>query len=55
MEAFLRRLDIVVQRLRDDVPWAKYDRRSVALLLAQLTQFMEDALGINVRWAPFSF
>ena len=52
VEAFLRRLDTVVQRLRDDVPWAKYDRRSVALLLAQLTQFMEDALGINVRCMP---
>ena len=37
-----------MQRLKEDVPLAKYDRRSLAQLLAQLTQFMEDALGVNV-------
>jgi hypothetical protein len=48
-EAYLEKLEPVVQRLRDDVPLAKFDRRSLAQLLAQLSQFMEDALGINVR------
>ncbi len=32
------------------VAWqARYDRKSLGQLVAQLLQFMEDALGINVR------
>ena len=38
----------MVQRLQDEMPHAKFERRSIAHLLAQLMQFMEDALGINV-------
>ena len=45
-------LDPVLQRLTNDIPQAGYDRRSLAQLVLHLQQFMEIALGINVRPAP---
>ena len=48
-DSFLRKLDPIVHRLQDEVPHARYDRTSLAQLIAQIMQFMEDALGVNVR------
>lgn len=47
-DAYLWRLEPVVQQLQKDIPEAKYDKRGLAQLVAQLLQFMEIALGINV-------
>ena len=47
-ELFLSQLDGVVSQLRADLPDCKLERRGLALLLAQLMQFMEDALGKEV-------
>ena len=44
-ELFLQKLDSVVSQLQADMPDSKFDRKSLAILLAQLLQFMEDALG----------
>ena len=48
-EAFLQQIDPVVEQLREELPQAGYDRRSLGQLIGQLMQFQEDALGINVR------
>lgn len=48
-EAFLQQLEPVVEQLREELPMAGYDRRSLGMLIGQLMQFQEDALGINVR------
>lgn len=50
-EAFLQQLDPVVEQLREELPQAGYDRRALGILIGQLMQFQEDALGINVRQA----
>ncbi len=42
----------LVQRLQAEVPDAKYEAKSLGQLVAQILQFMEDALGINVRFVP---
>ncbi|CAL8469788.1 g9330 [Coccomyxa elongata] len=46
-DAYLRKLEPVLQQLQKDIPEAKYDKRGLAQLVAQLLQFMEVALGIN--------
>ena len=51
-EAFLQQIDPVVEQLREELPQAGYDRRSLGQLIGQLMQFQEDALGINVRPDP---
>lgn len=48
-EAFLQHLDPVVEQLHEELPQAGYDRRTLGILIGQLMQFQEDALGINVR------
>lgn len=53
-DAYLRKLEPVLQQLQKDIPEAKYDKKGLAQLVAQLLQFMEVALGINVSPA-FSF
>lgn len=50
-EAFLQQLDPVIEQLREELPQAGYDRRTLGMLIGQLMQFQEDALGINVRQA----
>jgi len=47
-EAFLTKLDPVVDKLKSDVPDAKYDRKSLAQLLLHLRQFMENVMGKEV-------
>ncbi len=47
-DAYLRKLEPVVQQLQKDIPEARYDKRSLAQMVAQLLQFTEVALGINV-------
>ena len=47
-DAFLQELEPVVERLREELPQAGYDRRSLGILIGQLMQFQEDALGVNV-------
>ncbi len=47
-ESFLQLLDPVVEQLREELPQASYDRRSLGQLIGQLMQFQEDALGVNV-------
>lgn len=49
-ETFLQQLDPVVEQLREELPQAGYDRRSLGQLIGQLMQFQEDALGVNVRY-----
>ncbi|GMH38909.1 hypothetical protein BSKO_06807 [Bryopsis sp. KO-2023] len=44
-EQFLKRVEPVARQLQQDIPEAKYDRKSIALLLAHVQQFSEDALG----------
>ena len=48
-ELYLQQLDGVVSQLRADMPDSKVDRKGLAMLIAQLLQFMEDALGKEVR------
>ena len=48
-EAFLQQLEPVVEQLHEELPQAGYDRRALGMLIGQLMQFQEDALGINVR------
>lgn len=50
-EAYLQKLDRLVQRLNEDPAAFKFDKKSLAQLVAGLQQFMEDALGINVSAA----
>lgn len=50
-DAYLRKLEPVVHQLQKDIPEARYDKRGLAQLVAQLLQFMEIALGINVSTA----
>lgn len=47
-ETFLQLLDPVVEQLREELPQASYDRKSLGQLIGQLMQFQEDALGVNV-------
>ena len=47
-ELYLQQLDGVVSQLRADMPDSKVDRKGLATLIAQLLQFMEDALGKEV-------
>ncbi len=54
-ESFLQLLDPVVEQLREELPQASYDRRSLGQLIGQLMQFQEDALGVNVRSHLVSF
>lgn len=46
-ETFLEQLDPVIEQLREELPQAGYDRRSLGMLIGQLMQFQEDALGVN--------
>ncbi|KAL0051641.1 hypothetical protein WJX82_011053 [Trebouxia sp. C0006] len=46
-ETFLQLLDPVVEQLREELPQASYDRKSLGQLIGQLMQFQEDALGVN--------
>ncbi|KAL3142735.1 hypothetical protein ABBQ38_003035 [Trebouxia sp. C0009 RCD-2024] len=46
-EAFLQQLEPVVEQLREELPTAGYDRKALGILIGQLMQFQEDALGIN--------
>lgn len=48
-EAYLAQLDPLLQRLNEGGPGVKFDRKGLAALFSGLQQFMEDALGINVR------
>ena len=47
-ETFLQLLDPVVEQLREELPQAGYDRRSLGQLIGHLMQFQDDALGVNV-------
>ena len=47
-EDYLRRLDGLVERINGSIDNFKFDRKSLANILAGLQQFMEDALGVNV-------
>lgn len=49
-ETFLEQLDPVIEQLREELPQAGYDRRSLGMLIGQLMQFQEDALGVNVSY-----
>ena len=51
-EAYLERLSPLVQSLQAELPDAKYETKGLGQLVAQIMQFMEDALGINVRFVP---
>lgn len=51
-EESLARLDKLVAHLNETQTAIKHDRRGLAALFAGLQQFMEDALGINVRPRP---
>lgn len=51
-EEQLSRLDKLVASLNETQTAFKHDRRGLAQLFAGLQQFMEDALGINVRGVP---
>jgi hypothetical protein len=53
-EAFLSQLDPVVEQLSVSVPDAKYDHKSLAHLIFQLRQFMEDVMGKEVCRSLFS-
>ena len=53
-ELFLPQLDGVVAQLQADVPDCKLDRKALATLLAQLMQFMEDALGRQASSGPWA-
>lgn len=44
-EWYYSKLEPVLKQLQQDVPDAKYDKRSLATLIWQLLQFMEDYLG----------
>ncbi|KAK9830209.1 hypothetical protein WJX72_010310 [[Myrmecia] bisecta] len=46
-DSYLRQLEPVVQRLEESVPEARYDRKGLGLLIGQVLNFMEDALGVN--------
>ena len=50
-EQYLLKLDPIVAQLAQEVPDAKYDRKSLASLIMQLRQFMEDVMGKNVGFA----
>lgn len=54
-DAYLQKLDPVIQRLQEDIPQAKYERRNLGHLVAQLLQFQEDALGVNVSLRRMTF
>jgi hypothetical protein len=45
----LKHLEPLVQHLNGRSTGPKFDRKNLALMLAGLQQFMEDALGVNVR------
>lgn len=47
-EEYLTRLEPVVRQLKQDIPDAEYTRESLALLILQLLQFQEEALGREV-------
>ena len=49
-EKFLQQLDPVIEQLREELPQAGYDRRNLGMLIGQLMQFQEDALGVNVSY-----
>lgn len=46
----LKKLEPALQRLNESLSGFKYDRKGLALLLAGMQQFMEDALGIHVSF-----
>lgn len=48
-DEYASRLEGIASHLNEAQSAIKYDKRSLAQLLAGLQQFMEDALGINVR------
>jgi hypothetical protein len=48
-DAFCRQLGPLVAKLAEDAPDARYDARALGLMVAQILQFQEDALGVNVR------
>ncbi|KAK9817370.1 hypothetical protein WJX74_007089 [Apatococcus lobatus] len=45
LESYIRKITPVVQQLQDEFPDLKYDKRTVAQLVADVLQFMENALG----------
>jgi hypothetical protein len=45
-------LDKVLKQLNDEVPDAKYDKKTLAQLLWTMQQFMEDAMGKTVSSRP---
>lgn len=49
-EDYMQRLDRLIQRLQEESSVFKFDKKNLAQLLAGLKQFMEDALGINVKF-----
>jgi hypothetical protein len=50
----LRELEALVRQIDKDMPEERIDARSVARFQMGLLQFMENALGPNVRFAPCS-
>ena len=52
LESYIRKITPVVQQLQEDFPDLKYDKRSVAQLVADVLQFMENALGAQARHLP---
>ncbi|PRW57272.1 SWI SNF complex [Chlorella sorokiniana] len=51
-EPYVSALEGMVQRLAER--GHKYDKRSLAQLIGGLAQFMEDALGVNALYKPFT-
>ena len=49
LESYIRKITPVVQQLQEEFPDLKYDKRSVAQLVADVLQFMENALGAQAR------
>ncbi len=47
LESYLRKITPVVQQLQDDFPDLRYDKRSVAQLIADFLQFLENTLGVG--------
>lgn len=48
VEEYVAGLEPVAARLQAECPDGKFDAKSLAMFIAQLRQFMEDALGLKV-------
>ena len=48
VDEYVSALEPLADRLRGEAPDANFDAKGLALFIAQLLQFMEDALGLKV-------